>query len=244
MTRTQFIEFVAKIAIQDWVERKICIPSIVIAQAIKESGWGTSELAVNANALFGIKQNGWTGEVYYKVATEQSKNGDYHTTPNKVPWRKYKNWEESVIDHNTYLATRYVDESQRKANLPNFIKVVGERNYVKAIHALQTAKYPYSSSLTYETSIINLYIKKYNLSKYDEEAFARENGSNVVTYNCPFRIRVKSAVHIFSGTTGAISKILGVKPGVYTIVATDGIWGKLKSGAGWVSLVDTNITIL
>ena len=37
----------------------------MIAQAITESGWGKSGLAVNANNLFGMKADGsWTGETY------------------------------------------------------------------------------------------------------------------------------------------------------------------------------------
>lgn len=37
-------------------------PSVMIAQAIVESGWGQSGLAVNANNLFGMKaDNNWPG---------------------------------------------------------------------------------------------------------------------------------------------------------------------------------------
>lgn len=53
-----FEEFVGEIAKRDWEERRIMLPSVVVAQAIKESAGGTSELAQNANALFGIKKNG------------------------------------------------------------------------------------------------------------------------------------------------------------------------------------------
>ncbi len=51
------------------------LPSVVIAQAAIESAVGTSELAQNANALFGIKLNGWTGRSYVKDATEQLPDG-------------------------------------------------------------------------------------------------------------------------------------------------------------------------
>ena len=57
MTAKEFISIIAPIAVQDWRERRIMLPSIVIAQAIKESARGTSELALQANALFGIKKN-------------------------------------------------------------------------------------------------------------------------------------------------------------------------------------------
>lgn len=44
--------------------------SITIAQAMLESNCGRSELAVNANNLFGIKAFGWDGEVYEKQDDE------------------------------------------------------------------------------------------------------------------------------------------------------------------------------
>ena len=63
LTREAFHEFVGGIARRDWQNRQIMLPSVVIAQASIESAVGKSELAVNANALFGIKLNGWTGRV-------------------------------------------------------------------------------------------------------------------------------------------------------------------------------------
>lgn len=235
----QFIEFVAEIAIKDWRERRICIPSVVIAQAIKESFWGKSELAVNAKALFGIKDNGWTGALYYKVATEQNKDGSYVTTKDKIPWRKYNSWEESIIDHNTYIATRCVDLQQKTTNTPNYIKVVGETNYKRAIHALQTARYPYATSLTYETSIINNYIKKYDLEKYDKIALA-STGTTTTTpvknASTSFRVRVKEPLNIRNSAGGKVIKKNGCGIGVYTIIAVSGNWGKLRSGAGWISI--------
>ena len=83
-----FIERIAKVAVEDWRERRIMLPSIVIAQAMKESGRGTSELALKAKALFGIKKNGWTGKTYVKVAVEQRPDGSYYTVDN-TEWRAY-----------------------------------------------------------------------------------------------------------------------------------------------------------
>ena len=52
MSKNDFIEFVGEIARRDWIERRLVLPSVVVAQAIKESASGTSELALKANALF------------------------------------------------------------------------------------------------------------------------------------------------------------------------------------------------
>src|SRR5699024_10119279 len=49
-----FIQSVAPGAIQGWNEYKV-LPSITVAQAIVESGWGRSALSTQAHNLFGIK---------------------------------------------------------------------------------------------------------------------------------------------------------------------------------------------
>lgn len=187
MTHDEFIEFVGNIAQKDWLERHLVLPSIVVAQAIKESAWGTSELARNANALFGIKQNGWTGKTYNKVATEQGKDGQYSTTSKPIPWRAYDSWEQSILDHNTYIAERKIGNQA----LPNFKETVGETNLRKAIAGLigneyrvQNAanctdeelrqcvlsgrtEFPYATSHTYAKSLLSDYIEKYNLTRFD-----------------------------------------------------------------------------
>ena len=162
MTFEQFVEYVGEVARQDWIDRKIMLPSVVVAQAIKESARGTSELARNANALFGIKKNGWTGKTYIKDATEQKADGSYYTVKN-TEWRAYDSWKQSIIDHNTYISTRRVGSQTE----PNWIKVVGCDNYVLVAQYLQGAQYPYASSETYEESLINDYIEKNDLTRFD-----------------------------------------------------------------------------
>ena len=46
-------------------------PSIMVSQAIAESAWGQSELAINANNLFGVKADAsWKGYKYKAWTTE------------------------------------------------------------------------------------------------------------------------------------------------------------------------------
>ncbi|WP_347223604.1 N-acetylmuramoyl-L-alanine amidase [Bacteroides congonensis] len=165
LTHDEFINFVAEIAQVDWINRKLVLPSVVIAQAIKESTWGRSELAVNANALFGIRLNGWTGRTYIKDATEQNPDGSYRTDKN-VSWRAYDSWEQSVLDHNTYLSERRIGSQAE----PNWKDVIGCENYVLAVQHLQCAQFPYATSKTYEESLINDYIEKYDLTRFDVSA--------------------------------------------------------------------------
>lgn len=177
MSQSEFIEFVGRIGQRDWEERRLVLPSIVVAQALKESDSGKSELAQNANALFGVKQNGWTGKIYYKDATEQNPDGTYRKDYN-TPWRMYNSWEESIIDHNTYIATRRIGNQTE----PNFKRVIGELEYVRAAQYLQSAQFPYATAHGYAESLINDYIEKYNLTRFDytEDVMAPEGTAFVV----------------------------------------------------------------
>jgi N-acetylmuramoyl-L-alanine amidase len=202
MELEQFIEYVGSIAVADYQNHKI-LPSITIAQAIKESARGTSELAVGkypevngywsgANALFGIKKNGWTGKTYIKVSTEQNADGSYRQED--AEWRAYDSWKDSIIDHNEYLATRRVGNQSQN----NFQNLIGETNLDKAIGALvgnsdkalkekvlvacqndiglynavkgSTTTYSYATSITYAWSLKHDYIEKYDLTRFDKIA--------------------------------------------------------------------------
>ena len=150
-----FIRMVGEAAKKDMQTSHI-LASITTAQAILESAYGTSELAKKANALFGIKKNGWTGKTY-TVKSKEEING-------KLVWRtsvfrKYNSYAESIADHSSYLKTRKADGK----NL-TYSKVVGECNYKKVAQALQNAGY--SSYSNYANMLCNL-IEKYKLTQYD-----------------------------------------------------------------------------
>lgn len=186
MVQDAFIRLVADIAVKDWRERRIMLPSVVIAQACKESAFGRSELAENAKALFGIKKNGWTGKTYRKKAEEQNPDGSIRTDEDTL-WRAYDSWEESILDHNTYIAERKIGNQTE----PNFSEVIGETNVKKVLAGLvgngnresvadmctdpelrsfvikgKTA-YGYATGLGYPQSLLYDYILKYNLIQYD-----------------------------------------------------------------------------
>ncbi len=160
LTREEFHDFVGEIARRDWQDRHIMLPSVVIAQAAIESAIGTSELAQNANALFGIKLNGWTGRVYVKDATEQNPDGSYRVDKNEL-WRAYDSWEQSILDHNGYIATRSTDGGKTLRYKP----VIGCKDHILACQYLEACGY--ATSQTYAETLID-YIEMYNLTRYDE----------------------------------------------------------------------------
>jgi flagellum-specific peptidoglycan hydrolase FlgJ len=75
--------------------------AVTIAQAIDESGWGQSALAIRDHNLFGIKGSGPAGTDM--MPTQEYQNGQYVTVTS--PFRVYHNVAESIADHGKLLAT-------------------------------------------------------------------------------------------------------------------------------------------
>jgi hypothetical protein len=75
--------------------------AVTIAQAIDESGWGQSALAIRDHNLFGIKGNGPAGADMQP--TREYQNGQWVTVT--APFRVYHNVAESIADHSQLLAT-------------------------------------------------------------------------------------------------------------------------------------------
>src|SRR5699024_8508415 len=78
--------------------------SVRIAQAIVESGWGQSDLALNALNFAGIKYSEpWTGETYKKTTKEEI-NGVLVDVPG-VKFRKYATVDDFVKDHSNFITS-------------------------------------------------------------------------------------------------------------------------------------------
>ena len=75
--------------------------AVTIAQAIDESGWGQSALAIRDHNLFGIKGTGPAGTDM--LPTQEFQNGQYVTI--NAPFRVYHNVAQSIADHGHLLAT-------------------------------------------------------------------------------------------------------------------------------------------
>ena len=133
------------------------LPSITAAQAILESGWGSSELAkAPNNNLFGIKDSeDWHGEIV-TVPTQEYLNGDYITV--NAAFRKYASWNDSVVDH-----AKFFTSTEWRKN--NYRKVVNETDYRIAAQELKNAGY--ATDPGYAGKLISL-IEAYKLYEWDE----------------------------------------------------------------------------
>jgi peptidoglycan hydrolase-like protein with peptidoglycan-binding domain len=79
------------------------LPSLTIAQAILESGWGSSQLSVRAKNLFGIKAfSNWRRDKITLPTTEWY--GDNKQVIN-ADFRAYDSFNESIEDHSKLLAS-------------------------------------------------------------------------------------------------------------------------------------------
>lgn len=148
-----FIESVAQGAINGWTKYGV-LPSVTVAQAILESGWGQSGLSTSAHNLFGIKGS-YNGQ-YVTMQTREVYNGQsYYIYDN---FRKYANNSESVEDHGNFLYS-----NSRYANL------LGDQSYTSVARKLQADGY--ATDPSYASSLIKL-VEMYNLTQLDNIAFS------------------------------------------------------------------------
>lgn len=135
--------------------------SVTIAQAIHETGWGKSELAVKANNLFGIKASApWKGATYNVNTGEEAKDGTKYRT--NADFRKYSSWEESIKDHANFL----VSTEQRKVIYQRAISAPTAKVQAEALTGT------YATDSSYGRKLIE-YMDAYNLYQYDQ----KESGS-------------------------------------------------------------------
>ena len=148
----KFISEVSEGAIEGWHSHQI-LPSITIAQAILESDWGRSELAINANNLFGIKGE-YNGYSYAKESWEVIDGEDVTT---EAHFRHYPDKETSMRDHAKFFTSTPWREE-------NYVQVVGETDYKKVAQALSDAGY--ATDPAYARKLINI-IETYDLTRFD-----------------------------------------------------------------------------
>ena len=155
-TKDQVNAFIAKLAAiarKEYLTRdKWVLPSVCIAQAALETGWGTSGLMTKANAFFGIKAgSSWKGKVYSSKTNECYDGKTY--TQITAAFRAYDSLEESVADYYNLICG-----SSRYAG------AVNNGNAESAITAIKNGGY--ATSPTYIKNVMNI-INSYNLTQYD-----------------------------------------------------------------------------
>lgn len=156
---TSFINELAPYATKHGRAHRV-LPSLIITQGILESSSGTSELAENANNLFGIKSGfGWTGPVYTKKTSEQLPDGTVYYVD--AEFRKYPSYEGCVID----LVHKYANGTGWEP-FNRYAAVLNQTDYKKAAVAVFTAGY--ATDVNYPAKL-NKLIEQHELTKYDKD---------------------------------------------------------------------------
>ncbi len=112
--RQKFLEYkVKKGSVEDLITRMDIIPtSIALAQAAKESGWGTSRFALEGNAIFG--QWTWNGQGIAPLNRDKSKNHKILKFPIlRASVKAYKN---NLNTHKSYIKFRKMRKELRNKN--------------------------------------------------------------------------------------------------------------------------------
>ena len=155
MTQEQkkFIQMIGNAALLYYPIYKI-LPSLTIAQAIKESNWGMSDLSETCFNYFGMKWTSGCGCAYKEYNTkEQKKDGTYITI--RAKFRKYNSVAEGIKGYYDFL------------NYKRYKNLRGVTDYRTACELI--AKDGWATSLTYAGSL-KKYVEYYGLLEWDAKA--------------------------------------------------------------------------
>lgn len=141
--------------VQQVSQKKGIVTSVMLAQTILESAWGTSQLATNANNIFGIKADvSWSGNSY-TVSTKEVENDKTVTVERQ--FRAYQSLFESIADYGNF----FTSTAWRTKNYASFLQAT---NYEIALTSLLASGY--ATDPAYAEKLKSL-IQRYGLDQYD-----------------------------------------------------------------------------
>ena len=127
------------------------LPSLTLAQAICESGWGESSLSANYNNFFGIKAGtDWKGKTVVMNTGEQNPDGSTYRV--NATFRAYDDLEGSIEDHAKLLTN------------DRYKPVIASKNYKEACRTVRECGY--ATSLSYTDTLISI-IEHNGLDQWD-----------------------------------------------------------------------------
>ena len=168
MTKSEFIPTIAPLVVAENKKRGYPLfSSVVIAQAICESGWGQSKIMMKANAIFGIKAtSSWKGKVY-NTNTQECYDGSTYTNITAC-FRAYNSLAESISDYFDLIT-----------KLGRYRKACTSTTPLECITAIKNGGY--ATSPTYINTIMSI-INSNDLTKYDVVENSVNNSKNYIEY--------------------------------------------------------------
>lgn len=212
--------------------------SVMMAQAILESGWGASTLTTTANNMFGIKGS-YNGQYVTMDTYEDDGSGNYYLISAK--FRKYPSLKESfednayVLRNTSFSSGNYYYSGAWKINTTS---------YTQATAWLQGR---YATDTSYASKLNNL-ISTYNLTQYDTGSSNTGGGnsnetivSDETAINQQMKTTASMNIRSDASTSASITGSLAANT-TFTAAATktgtsvngNTTWYKI-SGKGWVS---------
>lgn len=193
MTKNEFLETISKLVIKENNKRNNPLfSSVVIAQAILESGWGQSKMMMKANAIFGIKATtNWKGKVYNSKTQECYDGSNY--TEIVACFRAYNSLEESISDYFNLICTSSRYRKALTANTP-----------LQCITEIKNGGY--ATDPNYINSIMKI-IKLNNLTKYDVENVENSVDNFYIIGNV-YTLQVNLNVRYGAGTQYNVKKYI------------------------------------
>lgn len=159
MDRENFIQKVAEKVRKYAPMYGIMVHSPIIAQAILESGWGSSQLASKYNNYFGLKCGGsWTGGSVNMATSEEYQPG-VHTNI-RDNFRTFEDFDAGIRGYFEFI------NYSRYSNLRG---VIDPKEYCEKIKADG-----YATSSTYVENLMRV-INENNLTRFDNSVSAQED---------------------------------------------------------------------
>lgn len=154
MKKEDFINFIGPIIQKKAFALGYKFPSAIIAQACKETGFLTDTLGKKYNNFFGMKcGSSYKGKSVNLKTKEEYKPGTLTTIRDN--FRAFDTVEQGVDGYFVFISSR------RYANLKN---AVSAEDY-----CLKIKEDGWATSSTYAQSLINDYIRKYDLKRFDQK---------------------------------------------------------------------------
>ena len=159
----EFLNKVSEGAMNSWVKYGV-LPSVVIAQAINESGWGKSGISVQQNNLFGVKGTGDAGTGSWATGEDNANGSSYTINAN---FAAYSSWSASIEAHGKLISGN--------TGMSNYLAAVKEKDTLKSITAIKNGGY--ATATDYVEVTMNI-INDFGLLEYDKYAieYTDKNG--------------------------------------------------------------------
>lgn len=209
----QFIDYIGNSA-RKLASNNDLYASVMIAQAMVESGWGTSGLASAPNYnLFGIKGD-YNGESVNMGTQEDDGTGSLYSISSN--FRKYPSYKESLEDYVSLLRGGTSGNSQLYAG-------AWKSNTTSYKDATKYLTGRYATDTTYADKL-NSMIEKYNLTQFDvnasdkDQTYTVAQGDTLQSIADKFNMStdtlmnlndLKTDNYIYPGKTLTVTKIIG-----------------------------------